>query len=415
MGWRAAAAALMVGTMLGGTDAEAAELRLPLTEGAVDRVTVVAKARGCERAVLTVTVAGRLHRRIGFGRRWRRSTIAFDPAPAVADVVLGERRCRLAVRRVTAVPRTVPVPVPLGTAVAHRRLGDERYAATLGSAFTSITPENELKMDRTQPRMGEYHFEDADRIVGWAAGRGLPVRGHTLVFGTQTPRWVWNQRQFPEMVRQTLRDHVDTVVRRYSAQVREWDVVNEAIDHEGDWRGNPFHAALGPAYVEEAFRAARLADPSAKLFYNEIGAEYANPKQAAMLALVRDLKAKDLIDGVGFQMHVSIHQSPTFDELRQTLQTFADLGLDVQITEMDVDAGGFAPREERLARQAQVYADAGRACRAVPACTRFTVWGVADHVSWLQPDRLPLLFDDAFNPKPALEALRLALASPLPA
>lgn len=409
-GWRAAAAALMVAIVLGVPAADAAELRLPVAEGAVDRISVTARARGCERALMTVSVGGRLHKTVGFGRRWRRATIVFDPAPFAADVALAATRCRLKVRRVTAVPRTAPVA--LGTAVTLKHVADERYATTLSANFASVTTENELKMDQTQPRSGEYRFENADRLVGWAAARSLPVRGHALVFGTQTPRWVWHQRQFPDMVRKTLRDHITTLVRRYGDRVREWDVVNEAIGHEGDWRSNAFYAALGPEYVEESFRAARHADPTAKLFYNEIGADLANPKQDAMFAMVGDLKAKGLIDGVGFQMHVSIHEGPSYEQLRATLERFAALGLEVQITEMDVDADGLSAPEERLARQAQVYADAGRACRAVPACTRFTVWGVADHVSWLQPGKVPLLFDSSFAPKPALEALRLALQSP---
>jgi endo-1,4-beta-xylanase len=196
---------------------------------------------------------------------------------------------------------------------------------------------------------------------------------------------------------------------RYKQQVREWDVVNEALDDRGRYRSNPWLATLGPRYVELAFRMAREADPTAKLFYNEFAADVAGVKRDATYNLVRGLKAKGLIDGVGLQMHRTLADAPSREQLEETLRLYESLGLEVQITEMDVLAGGDTSLVDRLTIQAGAFRRAAEACAAVLACKRFTVWGVADKYSWMGADQLPLLFDSNFAAKPALGAVREVL------
>ncbi len=399
------------------------QLRVPGARSEVAEVRLRARAVGCRRASATLLVGGRAAGWVTFRRRMRRAAIPVDPVTTASRLRVLVGGCDLRVRRVKASPPRaadpapaplVPVPaapVPLGAAINTGGLGNPVYRSTVLSTFRSITPENELKMTHTQPRPGYYDWSAADRIVNFAGLHGLAIRGHALIFGSATPSWVRNQ-QVPLLIEQTLRDRVRTVIERYRSSIRVWDVVNEAFATNGGWRRNAFYDALGPNYVNIAYRTARETDPTAKLYYNEIGAEYDNPKQRSVMALVRRLRAERLIDGVGIQMHVSIQQSPTYDELVALMQSYAAMGLEVELTEMDVSAAGPLPLDQRLERQADVYATAGRACRAVPACKRVTVWGVSDRVTWLEPAEIPLLFDADYKAKPALDALRTALTAP---
>jgi len=167
-----------------------------------------------------------------------------------------------------------------------------------------------------------------------------------------------------------------------------------------------------------ALRAARAADPKAKLFINEYGVEGPGRKLEALVELVRDLQARGVpLDGIGLQTHSHIlgfHDEAT---LKRTMRRFAAMGLEVQVTEMDVGisllgAAGLdrLGRLGRLDRQAQAYGEAARACNAVTACKRFTTWGITDRLSWIGAAEAPLLFDTAYKPKPAFEAVRSAFA-----
>lgn len=302
--------------------------------------------------------------------------------------------------------------VPLGTAVdLHDLRHDAAYEQALRDTYVSITPENEMKMDWLQPARGRWDFAAADALVAYADEHGLGIRGHALIFGDQTPPWVSREWLLGDPAR-TMRTHISTVMRRYAGRVRVWDVVNEAFDDYGGLKTNAWSRMLGPGYVEMAFRYAREADPTAKLFYNEINAETDNPKRAATLRLVERLKDEGLIDGVGLQMHTAVGWAPTRQELESTLREYERIGVEVEITEMDVVIGGLdGPKsiESGLLGQADVYRDAATACAAVAACKRFTVWGVADAYSWKGMEQRPLLLDGALQAKPALGAVRQAI------
>jgi endo-1,4-beta-xylanase len=400
---------------------EGDQLALKGAPATVGKLRLKARAVGCRHATATILVDGSELTSVTFGHKARRVKIPITPAVAAPLVRVLAADCDLMVRRLRGIAGVIaPVaepfaPVtptlPLGVAVAASQLVYRSYTDTILSTFSSVTPENELKMDRTQPKPGDWRFAAADAVIGFAARNHLQIRGHTLVFGTATPKWVGEQ-QLPQLIESTMTEQIQTVMERYRSRIHQWDVVNEALAPNGSWRHNAFFDAMGPDYVRKAFSTARQADPSAKLFYNELGAEYDNPKQRALIALARRLKGEGLLDGVGIQMHVGITQPPTYDELVHLLQTLGDMGLEVELTEMDVAAGGLAPLDQRLQRQAEIYADAGRACRDVPACKRVTVWGVSDRVTWLQPTEIPLLFDAEYNAKPALDALRSALTAP---
>ncbi|MEU9349610.1 endo-1,4-beta-xylanase [Streptomyces griseoloalbus] len=287
-----------------------------------------------------------------------------------------------------------------GAAVAANHLGEAQYAATLNREFNSVTPENEMKWDAVEPSRGSFSFSRADQIVNHAQSRGMDVRGHTLVWHSQLPGWVSGLGATD--LRSAMNNHITQVMTHYRGEIHSWDVVNEAFQdgNSGARRSSPFQDKLGNGFIEEAFRTARAADPNAKLCYNDYNTDGVNAKSNAVYTMVRDFKSRGVpIDCVGFQSHFNSN-SPVPSDYQANLQRFADLGVDVQITELDIEGSGPA--------QATNYGNVTRACLAVTRCTGITVWGIPDKYSW-RAGGTPLLFDDNYNKKPAYDAVLAAL------
>ncbi|MDT0614929.1 endo-1,4-beta-xylanase [Streptomyces lancefieldiae] len=287
-----------------------------------------------------------------------------------------------------------------GTAVAANHLGESAYAATLDREFTSVTPENEMKWDAVEGNRDTFTFGAADQIVNHARSQGMDVRGHTLVWHSQLPSWVSGLGAAD--LRTAMNNHINRVMGHYKGQIHSWDVVNEAFQDGGSGarRSSPFQDKLGDGFIEEAFRTARAADPAAKLCYNDYNTDGVNAKSNAVYAMVKDFKSRGVpIDCVGLQSHFN-GASPVPADYRANLQRFADLGVDVQITELDIEGSGTA--------QADNYANVVKACLAVDRCTGITVWGVTDKYSW-RSSGTPLLFDGNYNEKPAYDAVLSAL------
>jgi endo-1,4-beta-xylanase len=199
-----------------------------------------------------------------------------------------------------------------------------------------------------------------------------------------------------------MNNHITTVMRHYQGKIHSWDVVNEAFQDGGSGarRSSPFQDRLGNGFIEEAFRTARAADPAAKLCYNDYNTDGQNAKSNAVYAMVSDFRNRGVpIDCVGFQSHFNA-QSPVPSDYRQNLQRFADLGVDVQITELDIEGSGTA--------QANSYRTVTETCLAVSRCTGITVWGIPDMYSW-RASATPLLFDNGYGKKPAYTAVLTAL------
>ncbi len=287
-----------------------------------------------------------------------------------------------------------------GAAVAANHLGEAAYVNTLNTEFNSVTPENEMKWDALEPSQNSFSFGNADRIVNHAQSRGMAVRGHTLVWHQQLPGWVSGLPA--AQLRTAMNNHITTVMRHYQGDIHSWDVVNEAFQDGGSGarRSSPFQDKLGDGFIEEAFRTARAADPNAKLCYNDYNTDGQNAKSNAVYAMVSDFKARGVpIDCVGFQSHFN-PQSPVPSDYRANLQRFANLGVDVQITELDIEGSGTA--------QANNYRTVTEACLGVTRCTGITVWGIPDHYSW-RASGTPLLFDRNYQKKPAYTAVLTAL------
>jgi endo-1,4-beta-xylanase len=299
----------------------------------------------------------------------------------------------------------------VGTAVATGPLAAEApYRETLVREFNVVTAENAMKWDATEPSRGQYTFSGADAVVSFAESSDQAVHGHTLVWHSQTPGWV--QGLPASEMRTAMQQHIASVVGRYRGRVASWDVVNEVFAENGSLRTSFWHQTLGPSYIAEAFRAARQADPGAKLFINDYNVEGQNAKSNGLYNLVRDLRADGVpIDGVGLQAHLTVGQVP--GDMQQNIARFAALGVDVRITELDIRMP-LPADATKLARQADDYRRVFDACLAVPRCTAITIWGFTDKHSWI-PNQSPgygaaLPFDESYRPKPAYDAIHAALA-----
>ena len=286
-----------------------------------------------------------------------------------------------------------------GTAVAANKLSDATYVGILNREFTSVTPENEMKWDATEPTQNQFSYTSADRIVAHARAQGMQVRGHALAWHSQQPGWAQNMSG--TALRNAMLNHVTQVATHYKGQIAAWDVVNEAFaDGNTGARRDSNLQRTGNDWIEAAFRAARAADPAAKLCYNDYNTDGQNAKSNAVYAMVQDFKARGVpIDCVGFQSHFNA-QSPVPSDYQANLQRFAALGVDVQITELDIEGSGQA--------QADNFGRVVRACLAVTRCTGITVWGIRDSDSW-RASGTPLLFDSSGNKKPAYTATLNAL------
>jgi len=312
----------------------------------------------------------------------------------------------------------------IGAAVDPRHFDEPDYAATLAREFSQIQPENAMKMKPVEGERNVYDFRAADAIVAFAAAHDMKVRGHTLVWHEALPTWLATGTFAPAEVLDIMQTHIRTEVAHFAGRVYAWDVLNEAITKEGAVRSDLYSDRPGTGvpgksgYIEEAFRTAREADPKALLFYNDYDTEVSNPKSDAIYEMVRSLLSDGVpISGVGFQCHLDL-KGVSRQDMIANLRRFVDLGIQVQITELDVrvpvDADGNAKPED-LEQEARVYADVAGACLAVRNCTAIQMWGFTDRYSWIPHSKkgfgAGLPFDADYRAKPAWRALLETLTS----
>lgn len=303
----------------------------------------------------------------------------------------------------------------IGAALATGPLSNETaYRNIAATEFNQVTAENAMKWDSTEPNPGQFNFSGADAIVDFAVQNDQQVHGHTLVWHQQTPGWV--QGLSASAMREAIERHISTVVGRYADNpaVVSWDVVNEVFEENGNFRTSFWYNTLGQSYIADAFRAARAADPDARLCINDYNVEGINAKSTAMYNLVRSLRQQGVpVDCVGFQSHLAI-QYGFPNDLQQNLQRFADLGVQVRITELDVRMQ--MPRDSsKDATQATYYRNVVNACLAVEACAGVTIWGFTDKHSWV-PDTFggegaALIYDENYQKKSSYDAVHDTLAS----
>jgi endo-1,4-beta-xylanase len=284
-----------------------------------------------------------------------------------------------------------------GTAIAASRLGNSAYTTIAGREFNMVTAENEMKPDATEPQRGQFNFSSGDQIYNWATQRGMKVRGHTLAWHAQQPGWM--QSLSGSGLRQAMIDHINGVMAHYKGKLAYWDVVNEAFNENGSRRQSNLQST-GNDWIEVAFRTARNADPSVKLCYNDYNIEnWSYAKTQGVYNMIRDFKSRGVpIDCVGLQTHFTGGSSLP-GNFQTTLSSFAALGVDVALTEVDVTNASTSQ-----------YAGLTQACLNVARCVGITVWGVRDSDSWRSGES-PLLFDGNGNKKAAYTSVLNALNS----
>ncbi len=284
----------------------------------------------------------------------------------------------------------------------YNRPDADLYADTARQDFNIVSPENSMKWGQINPYEDEYDWEASDRLVAYAKANSMKIHGHPLIWHRQLPRWV--QRTEASELRAVMLKYIRQVVNRYNNDVAIWDVVNEALEEDGTLRQSQWLTSLGETYIADAFRQARLYARDAELLYNEYDVSWDGPKSDGMYSLMQSLLAQNVpIDGVGFQMHIDAGFD-RFDEVRDNFQRFADLGLDVYVTELDV---GIADGQTE-AQQADVYQQVLSLCLEQPACRALQIWGFTDRYSW-RKTLSPLIMDKDYQPKAAWFALQQRL------
>lgn len=270
-----------------------------------------------------------------------------------------------------------------GTATDNPDLTDVAYVAILNNTneFGQHTPANALKWDATEPTQNVFTFAAGDQIVNIAEANGHLMRGHNLVWHQQLPSWVTSGTWTNATLTAVLQNHIANVAGRYSGQFYAWDVVNEPFNDDGTLGSDIFSQIIGEEYIAIALRAARAADPTAKLYINDFNIEGPGAKATAMQNLVSSLKAQGVpIDGIGFESHFIVNELP--QNIQQNMEAFVNLGVEVAITELDIRMT--LPSTPTLLQQQQAnYQTAVSACNAVPKCVGVTLWDFTDKFSWV--------------------------------
>jgi endo-1,4-beta-xylanase len=333
--------------------------------------------------------------------------------------------------------------------------------------YNQITAENDMKWQLNHPREGKdgYDFGPADAFVDFGLSNRMEVVGHTLVWHSQTPNWVFAGTNPPPVVTnappvvaastntpgtnrfgrgpgpgfgryngprasrdellQRMRDHIHTVVGHYKGKVKVWDVVNEALADGGPenvMRSSLWSEIIGPDFIAKAFQYAHEADPDAILRYNDYGFE--NPVRIQKLVtLIKSLQEQKVpIHAIGTQAHLNV-STAGFEQMDRSLTELAKLGLPIHVTELDINSaqggqrgtgadiaanaattqGGLVSDADK--KLADAYAGIFRAfLKHRDSVKMVTFWGVNDAVSWRAQGK-PLLFDGNNQPKPAFEAV----------
>jgi endo-1,4-beta-xylanase len=314
----------------------------------------------------------------------------------------------------------------LGTAILVNEIEDQNGpdAQLIKKHFNSLTAGNELKWDATEPQEGQFNFSRSDKIVDFAVENGIAMRGHTLIWHSQTPNWVFYDENgnlaSKELLFARMKRHIETVVGRYKGKIYAWDVVNEVLEpgdnQPGGLRNSLWYKIAGEEFIEKAFEYAHEADPDAKLFINDYNTNMPDKRQD-LHDLIKRLKDKGIpVDGVGHQTHIGI-ENPQVQELDDMIQAFTDLNIEQQITELDMsvytndnDAYETFPLDLQI-KQAKRYKEIFDVFRKhADQLTAVIFWGKDDLNTWLRTfpvdrNNWPLLFDERLQAKYAYWAL----------
>ncbi|KAJ6256426.1 Exoglucanase [Drechslerella dactyloides] len=283
-------------------------------------------------------------------------------------------------------------------------LSNAQNAAILQAESGQLTPENSMKWQSIEPSQNSFSYGGADTLVNWAVSNNKIIRGHTFVWHSQLPSWVSNINNKATLTT-VIQNHINAVAGRYKGKIYAWDVANEVFNDDGTRRSSVFSNVFGDwTFLDVAFRAARAADPAAKLCLNDYNLDYSGAKLTNFVQLVKDLIARGVpIDCVGTQSHLVVGNGaiPSF---KTTLDSLASTGLEVQITELDIRTNS-SPSSAQISQQVRDYTSVVSACMKTAACSGITVWGVSDKDSWVPQtfsgQGYALLWDNNYQKKQA--------------
>jgi endo-1,4-beta-xylanase len=312
-------------------------------------------------------------------------------------------------------------PFFVGVAVKAAQLtSGSPYDLVLKNEFSSISAEYEMKMNPISTASGVYNWTAADKIVTYGNANGINVHGHALVWHNAVPNWLANFSGTNAEFAAEVKKYITDVVTHYAGKVKSWDVVNEAVDDNGtNMRNTIFLQKMGPNYIKDCFQWARDAanaagDTNLLLFYNDYATSTNIAKQNKVYTIVDDLKASNLIEGLGFQMH-NTYLSPTKTQIETDINRAVAKGLKIHVSELDIqvnqanDITTFT-NERRLA-QKEKYKEMVKIYNALPKANKYalTIWGFKDNESWIPystdlnhpGNDWPLLYDSNFAIKSA--------------
>ena len=310
----------------------------------------------------------------------------------------------------------------IGVAVNQRNVTNAEQAALVKKEFNSMTAENDMKPEPTEPQEGQFNWENADRIANFARANGIKLRGHTLMWHSQIGRWMTAEGTTKEQFYARMKNHIKAIVNRYKDVVYCWDVVNEAMSDDANatdpYRQSAMYRLCGDEFIEKAFQYAHEADPKALLFYNDYSTVDPH-KRDRIYNMVKKMKAKGIpIDGIGMQAHYNIYY-PSEARLDSAITLFKTVVKHIHITEFDIrvneEMGGglqFSREGATVTDSVKQYlADQYARCfrvfrkhKDVIDCVTF--WNLGDRDSWLGARNYPLPWDENYQPKLAYEYIR---------
>ena len=310
----------------------------------------------------------------------------------------------------------------IGVAVNQRNVTNASQSALVKQEFNSMTAENDMKPEPTEPREGEFNWTSADRIANFARQNGIKLRGHCLMWHSQIGKWMYEDNPTKEVFFKRMRNHIHTIVNRYKDVIYCWDVVNEAITDDrkaaDPYRQSPLYKIAGDEFIAKAFEYAREADPKALLFYNDYN-ECDPVKSKRIYEMVKKMKAAGVpIDGIGMQGHYNIY-GPSEKEVDDAIKLYKQVVNHIHVTELDIRINEEMGGQLRFSREgvnvsdsikqhlADQYARVFRVFRNhkdVVKCVTF--WNLSDRDSWLGARNYPLPFDTEYKPKLAYEYIK---------
>lgn len=316
----------------------------------------------------------------------------------------------------------------IGVAVNMRNISNPEQIAIIKKDFNSITAENDMKPQPTEPAYGQFNWENADKIANFCRSNGIKLRGHCLMWHAQIGEWMYQDEKgnlvSKETLFQNMKHHITAIVERYKDVIYAWDVVNEAIsdggwqggrrgmgEHPSPYRNSPLYQIAGDEFIKKAFIYAREADPDVLLFYNDYNA--ADPgKRDRIYDMVKSMKEEGVpIDGIGMQGHYNVY-GPSMEDVDAALTKYSTIVKHIHITELDIRAN------QEMGGQLNFSRDGGNISQVVKTLQEdqyarlfkvlrkhkdvvdnVTFWNLSDRDSWLGTRNYPLPYDENYKAK----------------